>query len=65
MKLTTKDFFVLLCDDRKYRSKKEKRDPMICGVYASKKEAQDCAEEIKDCVLDHYIKQCKVTVEYK
>ncbi len=62
--LSRKDFFALICDDRKYRSKKEKPDPMLCGVFASKKETQDYKKEIEGCVLDHYIKKCTVTVTY-
>ena len=64
MNLTRKDFYALICDDWKYmrRTKGAKRDPMLCGVFSSKKEAQDCAKEIKDCSCTHTIKKCKVTV---
>lgn len=66
MKLKRNDFWALICDDWEYRSKdaKPKRDPMLCGVFASEKEALDCAKDIKDCVLDHYIAKCGVRVEY-
>lgn len=66
MKIKAKEFYALVCDDWKYRSKdaKPKRDPMLCGVFSSKKEAEQCAKEIKDCMLDHYIAKCAVTVTY-
>lgn len=64
MRVKRDNFFALICDDRKYRSKKEKSDPVLCGVFSTKKEAQELFNEIKDCVLDHYIKKCKVTIEY-
>ena len=37
-------------------------DPLICGVYPSKKEAKEVNEEVKDCVAKHYIKKCKVKI---
>jgi hypothetical protein len=37
-------------------------DPMICGVYPSKEEAEKVAEEIKGCVAKHKIKKCKVKI---
>ena len=58
------EYYALICDDRKYRSKKEKPDPMICGVYSSRKEAKECADSVKDCFCAHTIKKCSVTVEY-
>lgn len=64
MKFTSKNFYALICNDRQYRSKKEKPDPMVCGVYSSKKEAQEAADGVKDCLCEHYIRRCKVTVEY-
>ncbi len=64
MKLKRKDFYALICDDIKYRSKGEKPDPMLCGVYPSRKEAQEVKDFIQDCPLDHQIKKCTVTVEY-
>lgn len=52
------DYYVLLCDCGNSR-----KHPMICGVLASRKEAQDLAEEVKGCESKHTIKKCKVTVE--
>ncbi len=68
MKLKRNDFYALICDDWWLRTKKErkdktKRDPMLCGVFASKKEAQEADKEIKGCYGKHYIKKCKVQVE--
>ncbi len=50
-------FWALLC----YCSK---GDPMICGVYPSKKEAQEVAEDVKNCVCKHTIKKCKVLIKF-
>ena len=64
MKIKGKDFYALICDDRKYRSVLEKPDPMLCGVFASRAEAMECKKAISGCVLDHYIKKCSVVVEF-
>ena len=59
------EYYVLLCD-----CGKDKKHQLICGVYSSRKEAQQCADGIKDCVAlisnkrAHTIKKCSVTVEY-
>lgn len=58
MKLTAKNYWVVLCD-----SSYKKKDYLICGVYADKKEAQEVKEFIADCPAKHIIKKCKVTVE--
>lgn len=60
MRLKAKDFYALICDDSKY-SKGQKAEKMLCGIYASKKEAQNAAKEIKDCLCKHYIKKGNVT----
>ena len=67
MRLKRKDFWALICDDWKYRrrDKGAKRDPMLCGVYSSKKEAQEVQEEIKDCLCTHTIKKCEVEVVFR
>lgn len=58
MKLQAKNYFALLCD-----SGKTKKDQLICGVYASRKEAREVAKEIKSCPAKHLIKKCKIAVE--
>jgi len=64
MKLTAKDFWVLICDDSKYAIKGKKVNRMVCGVFASKKEAQEVFDTVKECLCKHYIKRCMVTVKY-
>lgn len=56
-----KNFYVLLCDDSKYNPS---YDPMICGVFSTRKEAQECADAVKDCPLKHVIKKCDVSVNF-
>lgn len=65
MKLTQKDFYALICDDWKYtrRTKGAKRNPMLCGVYSTEREALDCDKEVQECVCDHYIAKVLVTVK--
>ncbi len=67
MKLKRTDMWALVCDDWKYMRhvKSAKRDPMLCGVYPSKKEAQEVYYHIKDCDCTHYIKKVSVTVDVK
>lgn len=57
MKLEAKNYFVLLCN-----SGVRNNDPLICGVFASKKEAQDIAQTVKDCPAKHKIKKCDVVI---
>ena len=64
MKIKRKDFFALICDDRKFRDKNEKPDPMLCGVFSTKQEARECGAQTEGCVCDHYIKKCVVSVEF-
>jgi hypothetical protein len=60
-KASSKDMYALLCDDSQYNPK---YDPMICGIYASRKEAQEVANEIKECVLKHVIKKVSVSIKW-
>lgn len=64
MRVKSKDFYVLLCDDSMYN---DEYDPMICGVFASRREAKECADDpaVKGCLLKHTIKKCTVLVEFK
>ncbi len=50
-------FYALLCDCGVGKDRY-----MICGVYPSKKEAQEVNKGVKDCVAEHYIKKCKVEI---
>ena len=59
MTIKAKDYWVLLCDDSEYNPK---YDPMVCGVYASKKEALDAAGNIEECELKHSIEKCSVEI---
>lgn len=64
MKLKGTDYFyALICDDSKF-SKKQKANKLLCGVFESKAEALEVNNTIKDCSCRHYIKRCKVTVDY-
>ena len=60
MKIKGKDYWVLLCDCGAGKNKF-----MICGVLASKKEAQELNKGIKDCPAKHLIKKCKIEVDIK
>jgi len=61
MKLKAKNYYALLCDC----SAKGKKDMLICGVYASRKEAKEVADEIKKCPAKHYIKKANIQIEYE
>lgn len=53
-----KNYYALLCDcsvDGKL---------LICGVYASRKEAKEVAEKIRDCKAKHKIVKCSVKIIY-
>lgn len=50
-------YYVLLC-----YSGRNKLEPLLCGVYPSKKEAKEIAKEVKDCPAKHVIKKCKVKI---
>lgn len=65
MKLKRTDFWVLVCDDWKYRkgTKGQKRVPLLCGVYEKRSEAIVVAKEIKDCLGKHYIKKATITAD--
>ena len=57
-------YYVLICDDSKYVMNRDvPAQKLICGVYASMKEAKKNAHDVKDCPCKHTIKRCKVTVE--
>ncbi len=56
-----KNYYAIICDC----SEGDHDDQLICGIYASKKEAQDVANEIKDCPAPHYIKKCDAIVTIK
>lgn len=60
------DYYALLCYTSKWEPKyiSRKYPPLICGVFASRKEARACEKEIKDCVAVHRIVKCSVTIEY-
>lgn len=57
-KASGKNYYALLCacsaDDI----------PLVCGVYADRKEANEIAEEIKECVTKHRIVKCSVKITY-
>lgn len=55
-------YYVVICDDMKYGN--PIFDPLICGVFASYKEAKEMAKGIKDCMCSHTIKKVRVTVEW-
>jgi len=42
-----KNYYALFC----YSSK----EPLLCGVYASRREAKEANQEIKDCPAKHRI----------
>jgi len=50
-------YWALLC----YCGKND-NTPMICGVYPTKKEAEEVNREVKDCVANHKIRKCKITI---
>ena len=50
-------YYVVICSDKKWTHAKDSE--MICGVLASKREAEDLIKEIKGCVCRHYIKKVK------
>lgn len=51
-------YYVLLCDCSAYGDK----DMLICGVFASYKEAREVQRDVKDCPAKHWIKKCSVVV---
>jgi hypothetical protein len=52
--------YALICDDSEYS---EKFDPLVCGIFASLKEAKQCLKVIKDCPLKHSIHLCDFVCE--
>jgi len=65
MKYTSKTMYALICDDSKYWPKEKRKtlEPLLCGVYGSRKEAHAASAEVKDCLCKHYVKRVKVTCE--
>ena len=51
MTYSGKNYYALICHT------------MICGVYASRKEANEVAKEVKDCGEKHKIIKCEVSVK--
>ena len=51
-------YWALLCDCG--MSGKDKYG--VCGVYPSKKEAQEVADEVEGCPCEHTIKKCRVKI---
>ena len=54
------DYYALLCDVSKSEGKF-----LLCGVYASKKEAQEVAKEVEDCPARHFIRKVEVEVSFE
>ena len=61
MKIKGKDFYALLCNCSKYGDK----DLFLCGVYATRKEAEVAAKEAEGCPAKHSIRKCSVEIETK
>ena len=38
-------------------------DPLICGVFATKWEAEEAFHEVKGCPAKHRIKRCTVEIK--
>lgn len=56
MKITGQGYYyAILCD-----SGVKKHDYLICGVYATRKEAMEANEAIKECPAKHLIKKGKI-----
>lgn len=51
------NYWALLC-----YCDEDKNKPMICGIYPSKKEAEEVNKDVKDCFAEHKIKRCKVEI---
>lgn len=56
-------YYAVICSDAKYATTKMKASRLICGVFASRKEAEEMMEKIKGCVLTHYIRRVSLTIE--
>ncbi len=57
-------YWALICDDSEFCDGDDIVNEMICGVYSSKKEAQECEHDIKGCVCKHYIVKCSISITY-
>lgn len=59
-KIRGEKYYALLCHsgDRGYW------DVVICGVYASRKEAEEVDIEVAHCHARHTIKKCDITIEF-
>ena len=60
MTLKAHNFYSLLCDCGVGKNRF-----MICGVYASKKEAMEANKEIGKCASRHLIKKCEMEIKIK
>jgi len=49
-----KDCYAIVCSDENF-APKSKKNRMICGIYASKKEAGEAEKDIGGCVCKHTI----------
>ena len=58
-KIQGEEYYTLLC-----HCGKTYWDALICGVYASKQEAEKVKEEIKKCHARHTIKKCDITISF-
>ena len=56
-----KNYYALICDC----TESSIDDAIVCGIYATRGEAQEVADEIKDCPARHYIKRCDAIVTIK
>ena len=54
--------FALVCTEKGYAPKYTKTYHLICGAYATKKEAREANKGIKDCFLPHIIMPCEVII---
>lgn len=49
-------YWALLCDC-------SEESMLICGVFASRREAKEANKGVKECPAKHYIKKCKVEIK--
>jgi phosphoheptose isomerase len=52
-------YYALFCDCGESEGKF-----LLCGVYASKEEAQKVAKEVEDCPARHFIRKVEVEVSF-
>ena len=58
------DYYALICDDSKWTPKNTKANVLICGVFSTRKEAEECAKDVQGCMCKHTIKKCQVVITY-